>query len=233
MADLPLRNEQSRSGDASPRATACSVDIWSPHLLEADGLAGILSEAGCSVPVIASNLESGCASLARRRPDVILLDACFVGDSLSTLRLLQEQGHNVVVLIGQERGGPFIQSVMAAGAKGCLSCDEEPARFADCVKMVAKGAVVISANAAMLMAAAPLTAEQLSEAGKLSERERQIAHMVARGATNREIGEALFLSEHTVKIHLGHVLEKLHLRNRQQLAAYIADRELLPDVRLE
>jgi DNA-binding CsgD family transcriptional regulator len=47
--------------------------------------------------------------------------------------------------------------------------------------------------------------------------------MVAKGATNKEIAESLFISEHTVKIHLGHILEKLNLRNRQQIAVYVAE----------
>jgi DNA-binding NarL/FixJ family response regulator len=50
--------------------------------------------------------------------------------------------------------------------------------------------------------------------------------MVALGATNREIGEELFISEHTVKVQLGRILSKLSLRNRQQLAGYVAQRRV-------
>ena len=51
--------------------------------------------------------------------------------------------------------------------------------------------------------------------------------MVARGATNKEIADALFLSAHTVKVHLRNILDKLDLRNRQQLAAHIASEGLI------
>jgi len=230
-SDAPKREIAPSDLEESPHKRLCSVDIWSPHLLEADGLAGILADAGCSVPVIASSVESGYVSLARRRPDVVLLDACLCEDEFTAVSRLREEGYNVIVLIGPERDGQFVQSVMASGARGCLSCDEEPERFGDCVKMVAKGAVVISSDAALLMASAPPAEGQRLDAEKLNEREQRLALMVAQGATNREIGEALFVSEHTVKIYLGHVLDKLHLRNRQQLAAHVADHDLLQQVR--
>ncbi|MFW6056935.1 MAG: helix-turn-helix domain-containing protein, partial [Chloroflexota bacterium] len=53
--------------------------------------------------------------------------------------------------------------------------------------------------------------------GALTGREHQLAILVAQGATNREIAGAMFISEHTVKIHIGNILTKLDLRNRQQL----------------
>jgi DNA-binding NarL/FixJ family response regulator len=54
----------------------------------------------------------------------------------------------------------------------------------------------------------------------LSNREQDVLHLVAKGKTNRDISDTLFISEHTVKNHLKNILQKLHLENRVQLASY-------------
>ena len=61
---------------------------------------------------------------------------------------------------------------------------------------------------------------------ELTEREREILLLVARGATNREIGEALFITEGTVKNHMSNILSKLGLRDRTQAALYARERFL-------
>jgi DNA-binding NarL/FixJ family response regulator len=232
-SDAPGDDGAASESQWPPHQLACSVDIWSPHLLEAAGLAGILADGGCRVSVIASSVEAGFLSLVMRRPDVVLVDACLCADECNTVRQLNEEGYAVVVFIGDDRDGSFVQSVLAAGARGCLSCEEEPGMFADCVKMAAKGAVVISSDSALLMSTALSAGEQRLETEQLTETERKLALMVAQGATNKEMGEELFVSEHTVKTYLGHILHKLHLRNRQQLAAYVAEHQQLPDVRVQ
>jgi two-component system, NarL family, nitrate/nitrite response regulator NarL len=60
----------------------------------------------------------------------------------------------------------------------------------------------------------------------LSEREIEVLKQVSRGSTNKEIAETLFIAENTVKVHLKNILDKLQLRNRQQLAAYAVQRGL-------
>ena len=228
ICDIPGSDQDEVNSDGGHASADCAVVIVSPHLLEADGLAGMLSDSGCTVPLMATHLDTSRLTLARRRPDVILIDACLCGEDMSAIRELVAEGFVTAVLVGTERDGSFIHRLLQAGASGCISCEEDPARFSDCIRMIARGAFVMSSGVAALMAAAPSTAEQIESTQQLNEHEKQIALMVAGGATNREIGEALFISEHTVKIHLGHALDKLHLRNRQQLAAYIADRGDLP-----
>ena len=66
--------------------------------------------------------------------------------------------------------------------------------------------------------------EPSNDVETLSDREREVLSLIGNGATNREIAEKLIISEHTVKSHLRSILNKLHLRNRQQAAVY-AERE--------
>jgi len=64
---------------------------------------------------------------------------------------------------------------------------------------------------------------------KLAEREREVLQCVAKGMTNREIGEALHIAENTVKNHVRSILDKLHLANRAQMAAYAVRARLSAD----
>jgi DNA-binding NarL/FixJ family response regulator len=65
----------------------------------------------------------------------------------------------------------------------------------------------------------------------ISGREREVLQLVCEGATNREIAERLIVSEHTVKVHLRNILNKLNLRNRQQVAAYAVQEGLVTDLK--
>ncbi len=231
--DSEIENGTPRGVDIAGTCLSCSVVIFSPHALEAEGIGDILREAGCSTPRLTATLDANPASHKGEPSELILLDGCLCGEDMSALRNLADKGHPIIILVGPERDGQFIQDVMRAGAKGCLSCDEEPRRFAECVRMVAEGAVVISADAAQRLAGVPPSAEPAVKPEELTARQQQVAVMIAQGASNREIGEALCISEHTVKIQLGQALEKLDLRNRQQLAAYVAYHGMLEDIRLE
>lgn len=207
--------------------------ICSPYALESEGIGDLLRETGCATPRLAATIEPGLDSGELTPLDVILLDGCHLGEAMRDLRDLAAHGRRVIVLVGPERDGSCIHEVVRADARGCLSCDEEPQRFAQCVQMVSQGAVVISSDAATRMAGAPVTAQPPLPSQGLTDRQHQIATTVAQGASNREIGEALNISEHTVKIQLGQAFEKLGLRNRQQLAAHIADQGMLEDVHLQ
>jgi NarL family two-component system response regulator LiaR len=63
----------------------------------------------------------------------------------------------------------------------------------------------------------------------LSDREREVLVLVSTGATNKEIAQELTVTENTVKVHLRHILDKVDLRNRQQLAAYAVREGLAED----
>jgi DNA-binding NarL/FixJ family response regulator len=69
--------------------------------------------------------------------------------------------------------------------------------------------------------------------GKVTDREREVLQLLVQGATNRDIARRLSITENTVKVHLRNILEKLHLRNRQQAAAFAVSSGLVRLNRIE
>ncbi len=119
------------------------------------------------------------------------------------------------------------------GARGYILKNAEPEELVDAILHVARGGAIVSPLMAtkLLTEFKDLTAgaerESIEEANaELSPREGEVLQLVAQGATNKEIGDALFISENTVKTHLRSIMETLHLANRSQAAAYAIKRGL-------
>jgi DNA-binding NarL/FixJ family response regulator len=109
---------------------------------------------------------------------------------------------------------------LRAGASGFLLKDRPPEELVAAVRVVAVGEALIAPSVTRRLirefASRPdgnRTAPELSE---LTDREREVLQLIARGRSNTEIAGDLFLAETTVKTHVGHVLQKLRLRDRAQ-----------------
>jgi len=118
-----------------------------------------------------------------------------------------------------------IMERIAEGVTGFLDMDEPIHVFLSELEDIASGDIVISKHFARNLAKKACVSEGDVEE-VLSEREMQILDLVASGSTNREIGQELFISEHTVKSYLSQILSKLDLKNRQQAVAYIMKKRL-------
>jgi DNA-binding NarL/FixJ family response regulator len=143
---------------------------------------------------------------------------------------------SILVLTISEKEEDLFNAIRA-GARGYLLKEEEPEHVAEAVLQVARGGVVFSAGMAdnllndfkgHTQASAPA-----EEDSGLSQREQEVLQLVALGTSNKEIGDKLFISENTVKTHLRHILDKLHLANRSQAAAYAARAGMITDPRQE
>ena len=206
-----------------------SLAIGCPHPLKTQGVTGILTEGGHTVCGVAPDTDSLTAVVNTSTPDIVVLDGCLCGDDMGTVRKLAQRGLTVAVLAGTERDSFFIQEALMAGARGCLCCDDSADRFLHSIELLAQGTMVISREHSDRLTHLAHSQESRPDV-HLTSREQQIAAMVARGATNREIADELFLSTHTVKIHIKNILDKLDLRNRQQLAAYVAREGLVEGI---
>ncbi|MHB1132402.1 MAG: response regulator [Chloroflexota bacterium] len=173
----------------------------------------------------------GVEAVARARelqPDVILMDIRMpLRGGVEATRLIHDElpNINILMLTVSDAEADLFEAIKA-GAKGYMLKNVDSADLLDAVGLVAAGGVVVSSPMAEnLLNEFGNIAErqqQRSRQGRtnLTERERGILRQLARGASNREIGQTLRISENTVRAHLRNILEKLHLHNRIQAAAY-------------
>ncbi|MFZ3570658.1 response regulator [Streptomyces sp. BH097] len=172
--------------------------------------------------------------LAREeRADVVVMDIRMPElDGIEATRLLAADedlaGVKVLVLTTYDTDEHVVEA-LRAGASGFLVKDTRPAELLDAIRVVAAGDSLLSPGPTARLIARVLRAPELPPApssadalGLLSERERQVLALVARGLNNTGIAEALGLSPLTAKTHVSRIMGKLAARDRAQLviAAY-------------
>jgi len=168
---------------------------------------------------------SGAEALAlvrREHPDVLLLDLLMPGgDGFEVLRTLDKNGSRVasVVLTGSESQSDYVQTVRL-GARGLVLKSDGPEKLFAAIRSVASGELAFSEEIAHRVLGAMVKEPHAPAASlaRLSERETQIAQLVARGLKNRGIGAQLNISENTVKRHLQSIFSKTGVRDRLELA---------------
>lgn len=165
---------------------------------------------------------------AHTAPDVVLMDVRMPRlDGIHATRALTTRWPEIQVIIlttFDER--ELIQAGLQAGARGYILKDITAEQLATAIRVVAQGQVLLHPEVAQkvfasltaLPAASTAAVWEGSDLAQLTEREREILTFLARGASNREISEALYLSGGTVKNHISSVLGKLGVRDRTQAA---------------
>jgi|SRR5690554_6173654 len=187
--------------------------IVDDHPVVRDGLRGMFAESSeFEVVGEAANGEEALARAAVLQPDVILMDLQMpVVDGVTAIRQLSERGidGHVLVLTTYDTDRDVLPA-LEAGATGYLLKDAPREELLRAVRAAARGESVLSPSVASRV----LDQMRQPEHETLSAREIEILHLVANGATNREIAERLFISETTVKTHLSHVFQKLDVPDR-------------------
>ncbi len=179
--------------------------------------------AGVEVVGEAGDGRAGVQAAAALRPDVVLMDLRMpVLDGIAATREIVGAGHGaaVVVLTSFDTEG-FIADALDAGAQGFLLKSAPPEELTEAVRQAAAGAMpftpAVLRRVAQLAARAPRPddADQLAE---LSERELEVALLIADGLGNQEIADRLYLSLPTVKTYVSRLFGKLDASNRVQIA---------------
>ena len=161
------------------------------------------------------------------QPDVILIDTELSHCStIAAMQRIHERlpNTNIIVFTHSEANTDLISAVKA-GARAYISKDVSLKDLIKTIALVAEGGVVLShPMASRLLAEINLLGEDkgVAKAGGvslLSKREQAVLSLVAQGLTNREIATSLFISEHTVKVHLRNIMGKFHAHTRQQAVA--------------
>jgi DNA-binding NarL/FixJ family response regulator len=173
----------------------------------------------------ASNGSEGVAVVRATQPDVVLMDIRMpVMDGLAaTAELLRDAAPPRVVMLTTFDLDEAAARAIRGGASGFLLKDADPEFLLAAIRTVHGGSAVIAASATRdLFAhfADPAARELPEEYAALTDREREIFALAARGLSNAEIAAREFLSEATVKTHISRILTKLGLRDRVQLVVF-------------
>jgi DNA-binding NarL/FixJ family response regulator len=187
-------------------------------ILEAEADMTVVGEAGDGT--------AGASMAAALHPDVVLMDVRMPGaDGIeATAAITAGGGPPKVLILTTYDLDRYVYAGLRAGASGFLLKDAPPADLLAAIRTVADGEAVLAPTTTrrLLDQFVPLlpdperTARRASLLDDLTDRERQVFGLLARGQSNREIASELHLSESTIKIHVGRILSKLNLRDRVQ-----------------
>jgi DNA-binding NarL/FixJ family response regulator len=167
-------------------------------------------------------------ALAAHACDVVLMDLRMprVGGIEATAQLRTRVGAPEVVVLTTFHTDDEIVGALRAGASGYLLKDTPPADIVAALQRVVDGDAVLSPGVTRRLIERTVTGSGSADAarrqlGRLSERERQVADLIAEGRTNAEIAATLYLSVATVKAYVSALLTKLEVSNRTQVALLV------------
>jgi two-component system, NarL family, nitrate/nitrite response regulator NarL len=211
-------------------STAASIMLVDDHPLLRKGLRQLISmDDELEVIAEASNGADAITQGVELDPDLILLDLNMQGmNGLETLRHLRDQGvtSRIVMLTVSDADEDVLQAI-SLGADGYLLKDMEPEELLDQIKRALNGKMVLSEAVTQILATAIRNPNNKSsgEIDALTQRELEILKLIAKGLSNKLIARELDISDGTVKVHVKHLLKKLHLRSRVEAAVWMINQQ--------
>lgn len=169
--------------------------------------------------------QEGIERAVAIEPDMLLLDLNMpVINGLETLKQLRDRGYcgRIIMYTVSDQEDDVVDA-LRGGADGYLLKDMEPEDMVRQLRQAAKGRMVISENLTALLAEAlrnQRTSPPTQSVDTLTQREKEILAELAAGMSNKLIARKLDITEGTVKVHVKHLLKKLHLRSRVEAAVW-------------
>lgn len=185
------------------------------------------SDPGLRVVFEAADGAAAVDAVVALRPDVVLMDVQMPGmdglEATRRIRVLPGETPAILILTTFERDD-YIFAALRAGASGFLLKNAPPEDLITAIRVVAGGEALLAPSVTRRVlesftGQAP-TPERPVVLDRLTERERDVLGLVARGLTNAEIADRLFVGEATVKTHVSNLLAKLGLRDRIQAVVF-------------
>ena len=203
------------------------------HALFLNGLRSLLALHGIEVVGTARNGLEAVEKTLQLRPDIVLMDIRMpeCDGVTATRRIKASWPECKIVMLTTSDQEPDLLDAIQSGACGYLLKSLETEPFLTYLHGVEHGEAAISRE----LAGTLLKAVGRQEAGgkptladvELTGRQLEILQLVAQGLSNKDLAGRLFLSEHTIKYHMGQILQRLHLKHRDQAADYAIRKGLI------
>lgn len=176
----------------------------------------------------ANNGQEAVDFLENKEVDLVLMDIRMpVMDGVEATKIIKEKYPQVkIIILTTFNEDEYIFNGLKSGADGYILKDISSRKLVDTIKSVYKGDLLLHGHVAKTLASAVIDkrdTEKENILNRLTARELEIANLVAKGKSNREISEILYITEGTVKNHVTKILDKLELRDRTQLALLIKE----------
>jgi DNA-binding NarL/FixJ family response regulator len=199
------------------------------HALLRAGLRSVLErENGIAVAGEADTAERAIVMARKLQPDVIVLDLLLPRKSgyEAIPELLHVAPEAKILVVSSQAAPSWVRRALSAGAAGYLPKRSSDRELVTAIRLVASGAGYVEPD----LGAKLVTPNSSPALEPLSERERDIVHLLALGYTNQEIGTKLYISVRTVDTHRAHVMRKLDLETRAELVMFaLANGVIGPD----
>lgn len=198
------------------------------HGIVREGLRALLDDGEEFVIVgEAGNGDEACEAVRRLQPDIVLMDLKMPGMAASdAIRVIRATSPSVkVIALTSYAEDGQVREIMAAGAAGYILKDVTKSDFVTALRTVAGGQTWLHPLAQRSLVE-QLRNRQADPLALLTQRERSVLELIARGMSNRQIGDELHLTEGTVKGYVSTILAKLKLEDRTQAALFAVQRGL-------
>lgn len=207
-----------------------SIMLVDDHPLLRKGLRQLITLSDTmEVVAEAGNGEDAIALGRDLDPDLILLDLNMQGmDGLTTLRRLRdEEVTSRIVMLTVSDADDDVLAAISAGADGYLLKDMEPEEILVQIERALSGKTVLSETITQVLTDAIRSpaGKNRARADSLTPREMEILKLIAKGLSNKLIARELNISDGTVKVHVKHLLKKLHLRSRVEAAVWVINNQ--------
>jgi two-component system response regulator NreC len=204
------------------------VMLADDHQILLDGLRRLIDSTGdMKVVATATDAATAVAAAQEHRPDVLVLDVSMPGGGLEVARRVREMElPTKIVILTMFSEDRYVMEAVRLGAAGYVLKRSADKELLEAIRAVAAGEAYLTPAAVRL-----LLATQQSEGGRaepaLSPREREVLRFTARGYSNLEIAERLFVSPKTVDTYRSRIMAKLDLHRRSELVEYALGHGLL------
>lgn len=213
--------------------TPVSVVLVDDHAMFRSGVRGELASVPDRITIVGEgqDVDSAVAAIEATRPAVVLLDVHLPGGGGAEVMRRAKSPDTRYLALSVSDAAEDVIGTIRGGARGYVTKTITGEELVDAITRVSEGDAVFSPRLAGFVldafAGSIAVADVDEDLDRLSEREREVMRLIARGYAYKEVAKELFISVKTVETHMSNVLRKLQLSSRHELTRWANDRRLL------